>query len=51
MTPGMMLAGLSGTFEYRGFSLSPQSKSFLTSVYRGKLDLWLAERFDERTSL
>jgi hypothetical protein len=42
---------LSGSFEYRGFSLQPDGKSFLTSVYRAKLDLWLLEDFDRKTRL
>ena len=42
---------LSGSFEYRGFSVQPDGKSFLTSVYRAKLDLWLLEDFDRKTRL
>ena len=31
--------------------LCPDGKSFLTSVYRAKLDLWMLEGFDRKTRL
>jgi Tol biopolymer transport system component len=51
MTASTRLADLVGTFEYRGFSLNPDGKSFLTSVYRARMDLCLLENFDKRTRL
>jgi eukaryotic-like serine/threonine-protein kinase len=45
------LADLQGDFPYRGFSMSPDGKSFLTSVLSIKGDIWLLEDFDRRTSL
>ena len=35
-----------GNFPYRGFSMHPDGKSFLTSVLRVKGDVWLLENFD-----
>ena len=35
-------------FPYRGFSLSPDGKSFLTSVLRLQGDIWLLPDFDRR---
>lgn len=50
--PAAMDLGLmSGSFEYRGFSLQPDGKSFLTSTYRAKLDIWVLEDFDRKTRL
>jgi hypothetical protein len=40
-----------GEFPYRGFSLHPDGKSFLTSVFRVKTDLWLLEDFDRHMRL
>jgi hypothetical protein len=40
------LADFQGDFPYRGFSLRPDGKSFLTSVLTIKGDLWLLEDFD-----
>jgi hypothetical protein len=51
ITASTGLADLVGTFQYRGFSLNPDGKSFLTSVYRANLNLWLLEDFDKRTRL
>jgi hypothetical protein len=42
------LADFQGDFPYRGFSLRPDGKSFLTSVLTVKGDLWLLEDFDRR---
>jgi len=44
--PGFDLANRQGVFWYRGFSLNPDGKTFLTSVYRMKAHLWLMEDFD-----
>jgi len=49
--PGFDLANRQGVFWYRGFSLSPDGKTFLTSVYRMKAHLWLMEDFDRPTRL
>jgi len=38
-------------FLYRGFSLHPDGKSFLTSVYRVKMHIWLMTDFDRPTRL
>jgi Tol biopolymer transport system component len=40
-----------GFFPYRGFSLHPDGKSFLTSVYRVKSHIWLMTDFDRPTRL
>ena len=45
------LADLNNLSPYRGFSLRPDGKSFLTSVYRAKADIWLMSDFDRRTRL
>jgi hypothetical protein len=39
-------ANFDGSLPYRGFSLHPDGKSFLTSIYRLKSDIWLLEDFD-----
>lgn len=49
--PGFDLANYQGTFWYRGFSLHPDGKSFLTSVYRMQAHIWLMEDFDRPTRL
>jgi len=33
-------------FPYRGFSLNPDGKSFLTSVYRAKSQIYLLQDFN-----
>ena len=38
-------------FSYRGFSLHPDGKSFLTSVLRVKTQIYLLENFDRPTRL
>jgi hypothetical protein len=43
------LANFQGDFPYRGFSLRPDGKSFLTSVLTVKGNIWLLEDFDRRT--
>jgi hypothetical protein len=43
------LADFQGDFPYRGFSLRPDGKGFLTSVLNVKGDLWLLQDFDRRT--
>jgi hypothetical protein len=35
-----------GNLPYRGFSMHPDGKSFLTSVLRVKGDVWLLENFE-----
>jgi len=37
-----------GDFSYRGFSMHPDGKSFLTSVLRTTGDIWLLQGFDRR---
>jgi len=37
--------------SYRGFSLNPDGKSFLTSVFRAKSQIYLMEDFDRRMRL
>jgi len=37
---------LLGDFPYRGFSLHPDGKSFLTSIYRAKSQIYLLRDFD-----
>ena len=37
----MGLGNFHGELAYRGFSLSPDGKSFLTSLFRAKADIWL----------
>jgi Tol biopolymer transport system component len=38
-------------FAYRGFSLHPDGKSFLTSVLRAKMQIYLMKDFDRRVRL
>jgi serine/threonine protein kinase len=40
-----------GAFSYRGFSLHPDRKSFLTSVWRMKTQIYLMQDFDRRVRL
>ena len=47
----MTFAGFEGHSSYRGFSMNPDGKSFLTSVYRAKMDIWLLKDFNKRTRL
>jgi hypothetical protein len=49
--PGFDLANYQGNFWYRGFSLHPDGKSFLTSVYRMQAHIWLMADFDRPTRL
>jgi Tol biopolymer transport system component len=51
VTVGMYLSDRLNTFPYRGFSLHPDGKSFLTSVLRVKTQIYLLENFDRRTRL
>jgi len=51
VTVGMYLSDRLNTFPYRGFSLHPDGKSFLTSVLRVKTQIYLLENFDGRTRL
>lgn len=45
---GLDFADLQGDFPYRGFSLHPDGKSFLTSVHASKGDIWMLEDFNRR---
>ena len=45
------LAGFAQDFAYRGFSLHPGGKSFLTSALNITGDIWLLQDFDRRLSL
>jgi Tol biopolymer transport system component len=38
-------------FPYRGFSMHPDGKSFLTAVLRTHGDIWLLQNFDRRPNL
>jgi hypothetical protein len=51
VTVGMYLSDRLNTFPYRGFSLHPVGKGFLTSVLRVKTQIYLLENFDLRTRL
>jgi len=44
--PGFDLANNQAPFGYRGFSLHPDGKSFLTSVYHMQAHIWLMHDFD-----
>ena len=43
LSPVFALTARKATSPFRGFSLAPDGKSFLTSIYRAKSDLWLLE--------
>lgn len=46
-TPGSWLFGaLDANILFRGFSINPDGKSFLTSMFRATSDLWLLENFE-----
>ena len=45
------LATSQGTYWYRGFSMNPDGKSFITSVYRLQGHLWLMRDFDRPARL
>ena len=47
----MYLADSFQSFPYRGFSLHPDGKSFLTSVLCVKTQIYLLENFERRTRL
>jgi Tol biopolymer transport system component len=47
----MDLARFADDFPYRGFSLHPDGKSFLTSALDIKGDIWLLQDFDRRVGL
>jgi hypothetical protein len=50
--PAMLdLAQFESDFPYRGFSLHPDGKSFLTSALGIKGDIWLLENFDSKVGL
>jgi WD40 repeat protein len=49
--PGFDLANDQGNFWYRGFSLNPDGKSFLTSAYRMQTHIWLMHDFDRPARL
>ena len=51
VSAGMEFGQFNGNFAYRGFSMNPDGKSVLTSVFRSKLDLWLLDSFDRGTRL
>jgi hypothetical protein len=50
-TAEMAFGDANRNFAYRGFSLLPDGRSFLTSVYRAKMAVWLLEDFYSRTRL
>jgi Tol biopolymer transport system component len=43
--PSMRFGELNGTTAFRGFSMSPGGRSFLTSVFRSTSDIWMLEGF------
>jgi len=45
------ISDLNNISPYRGFSLQPDGKSFLTAVYRAKTDIWLMNDFDRHFRL
>ena len=47
----LQLGMYNGDFSYRGFSMHPDGKTFLTSVLRTKADIWLLQGFDRRPNL
>jgi Tol biopolymer transport system component/predicted Ser/Thr protein kinase len=47
--PAFYVAERLNTFSYRGFSLHPDGKSFLTSVLRVKTQIFIMENFDRGT--
>jgi len=50
--PAMLdLAQFQSDFPYRGFSLHPDGKSFMTSALGIKGDIWLLENFDAKVGL
>lgn len=51
LAPAMEFGNFRGELAYRGFSLHPDGKSFLTSVFRARADIWLLPNWDRRTSL
>jgi hypothetical protein len=50
-TAAFDVAGARFDFAFRGFSLHPDGKSFLTSIYRTKLQIYLMEDFDRPARL
>ena len=52
VAPPSVRAGLvRAEFPVRGFSMAPDGKSFLTSLYRESSDIWMLEGFDAGPSL
>jgi Tol biopolymer transport system component len=49
--PGIRFADYNANFPFRGFSMSADGKSFVTSIYRAKMDLWLTDGISRRTRL
>jgi TolB protein len=49
--PDIEFSDFRGRGTYRGFSLHPDGKSFLTSMIRTKMDIWLLQEFDRSTRL
>jgi hypothetical protein len=45
MTPAMEWGAYRGDLPFRGFSMHPNGKSFMTSVLRMKGDIWVIENF------
>jgi len=45
------LSDVLNTYSYRGFSMHPDGKSFLTSVYRVRTQIYLMKDFDRPKSL
>src|SRR5262249_41600860 len=51
VTASMEFADFKGEFPFRGFTLHPNGKSFLTSVYRARAQIYLMRDFDRRVRL
>ena len=51
MPPSARAVWFKGDLPFRGFSMAPDGKSFLTSIYRDSSSIWMLEGFDPDTSL
>lgn len=50
--PASVRAGLMALeFPFRGFSMHPDGRSFLTSIYRESSDIWMLEGLEPERSL
>jgi hypothetical protein len=51
VSPALDLAASMNQIAYRGFSMNPNGKSFLTSIIRLKTQIYLMNDFDRPTRL